>query len=202
MAKRLGLTQDQVSKLEDAWQAQGTQMKSLWQSLQGGQITADQAVAQAKTIRSDLKSQLQQILTADQLAAMENLRSQWQGRFHHGGAAPSQSNLIARVDDRADFLAHVLTLSDQRSAQVKSILEATVPQRLSLQQQLGSGAIEPEEMAIRIWQIEKDAATQIRTLLTEAQAQRFDALIKLLPLGRLGPQMGRMMGPMMGHRGA
>ena len=188
MAKKLGLTSDQVSRLQTIWQTQMTRHQALWTSLRSGQMTADQAVDQARSIRADMETSMQQILTADQLAAMEKFRAARQSKMqdiggkrgaNNGGA----DNLTQRVDDRAAFLGRILGLNDTQNAQVKQALEGTVPQRQSLIQQLGSGALRPEEMGIKVWQIEKNAATQIRAGLTPEQAQRFDALIQLLPQG-------------------
>jgi len=183
MAKQLGLTSDQTSRLQTAWQAQAEKGKALWQSLRSGQITSDQALAQAKTLRADMQATVQQILTADQLAAMEKFRAARQGKMQNAGGRPSAADLTQRVDDRAAFLGRVLGLSDTQAATVKQVLEGTVPQRQSLMEQMRSGALRPEEMGIEVWQIEKNAATQIRAGLTAEQAQRFDALLQLLPSG-------------------
>jgi hypothetical protein len=80
----------------------------------------------------------------------------------------------------------VLGLSDDQSAQVTSILEASVAQRRAVLEALAAGTIEIEDALYQGYVIAQDTDAAIRAVLTPDQVTVFDALKKLLP-GHRGP---------------
>jgi hypothetical protein len=196
-AGRLGLTDDQRARMESVLRQHADQGREIWQSLDAGTITAEQARDQAKTLRQDLEKEAQTILTERQWAKVQQFRTQ-----RRGSAVEQRSgNLEQNLDRRAEFTSRILGLTADQTAQVRQILLGTMPARQGVLERAGSEALAPEDAAYEVWQIEKTAVSQIRALLTPEQAQRFDALVKLLPRGvQPGPGMGRGpdMGPGMG----
>lgn len=190
-ARFLDLTDEQQESLRSALIQHGEEMRSVWASLEAGTTSAEQARDQAKAIRVAMKSEVQSILTEDQWARIEN--------FRKDRRAEHIDNRIERLEDnlerRAESTSRILGLTSEQEDSVEQILAATLPARQTVMERVKAGTIEPEDAAFDVYQIEKNAAGQIRALLTPEQARRFDAMAKLLPRGRgPGPGMGLGMG--------
>jgi hypothetical protein len=195
--KALGLSEKQNKELGATLKASGDRYRELYQSLNQGSLTPEQARDQAKQIRADLTKQAQSILKPEQWSKVEQFRNRRIAAMTDRRLA----NLGTNVDTRVNFLDQVLALSADQSARVRQIIEGTLPQRRDLLARVQSGSMDPEDALYDGYQIQKAAGDQIRTLLTADQAKRYDALALLMPPGSemgMGPGMGMGFGPGLG----
>ncbi len=198
-ARRLGLTEAQQDQLQPIFTAFGEGMRQVRDGLEARAITPEQARDRAKELRLALEQGAQRVFTREQWQQVQTFRAERRDRQsdRRADAQPQQ------VDRITGMYVRVLGLKDAQASQVRQIMEATIPARRALADRRAQGTLEPEDFAYEVMTIEKNAAGQVRGVLTSDQAVRFDALLDLLPRGlHMGRPMGGPMGePMGGSRG-
>lgn len=202
-ARRLGLTDAQQEQLKPLFATFGEGMRQVRDGMDTGAMTPEQARDRAKELRLALEQGAQGILTPEQWKQVQTFR---EGRRDRSSERRDDAQ-PKRIDRVTGIYIRVLGLDDAQASKVRQIMEATIPARRALVDRRAEGTIEPEDFLYEMMSIEKNAADQVRGLLTPDQAKRFDALRDLLPRGgHMGGPMGRhgvgpMDGPMGPHRG-
>jgi hypothetical protein len=198
-ARRLGLTDAQQEQLKPLCTAFGEGIRSVRDGLEAGTLPPEQARDRAKELRLALEQGAQGVLTPEQWKQVQTFREECRDRQsdRRVDAQPRQ------VDRITGMYVRVLGLEDAQASQVRQIMVATIPARRAVAERRAQGTIEPEDFAYQMMSIEKDAAEQVRGVLTPDQAVRFNALLDLLPRGlHTGGPMGGPLGePMGGPRG-
>jgi Spy/CpxP family protein refolding chaperone len=202
-ARRLGLTEAQQAQLKPLVATFAEGMRQVRDGIEAGTLTPEQARDRSKELRLALESGAQGILTPDQWKQVQAFREGHRER----ASERAEEAQPPRIDRITGMYVRILGLDEAQGSRVRQIMEATVPARRALAQRRAQGTIEPEDFVYEMMTIEKNAADQVRGVLTPDQAARFDALRDLLPRGlpRFGPMGGPMGGPMRGpggpHRG-
>jgi hypothetical protein len=198
-ARRLGLSDAQQDQLQPLLTTFGEGMRQVRDGMDAGTMTPEQARDRAKELRLALEQGAKGVLTPEQWTQVQNFRQDRRERRseRRDDAQPQ------RIDRMTGMYIRILGLDDTQASKVRQIMEATVPARRALAERRAQGTIEPEDFAYEMMTIEKNAADQVRGVLTPDQAARFDALRSLLPRGGHlgGPMGGPGGGPMGGPMG-
>ncbi|MCA9729268.1 MAG: hypothetical protein KC729_16390 [Candidatus Eisenbacteria bacterium] len=179
LASELGLSDQQVSAMQDLMKSYGEQFRTLMESVLDGTVSAEDGVAQATQLAESLKGEMAGILTPDQLAKWEELK---QDRIDQG-IDRRLENLDTQLTRRAEFLTRVLQLSDAQSSQVEQILLASIPARERILTGVQNGTIPPQVAIMMGLQIEQQILTDIKAILTDEQIQKLEAMKDLIPHG-------------------
>jgi Spy/CpxP family protein refolding chaperone len=190
-AGRLGLTDIQRDQLKPVFTTFGDGLRQVREGIEAGIMTPGQARDRAKELCLTLERGARQILTPEQWKQVQTFR---EGRRDRQSDRRAEAQ-PQRVDRITAMYIRVLGLEDAEASQVRRIMEATIPARRAAAERRAQGTLGPEDFAYETMTIEKNAAGQVRGVLTPDQAKRFDALLDLLPRG---PQM---VGPMGRHGG-
>jgi hypothetical protein len=194
-ARRLDLTDAQQDRLKPLLTAFGEGMLQVRDGLEAGTLAPEQARDHAKELRLALEQGAQGILTNEQWQQVRTFREARRDR------RPDRRTdaLPQHVDRITGMYLRVLGLEDAQAAQVRQIMGATIPARRAIAERRARENLEPEDFAYEMMTIEKNAAEQVRGVLTPDQAVRFDALLDLLPRGlHMGGPMGEPRGGSMG----
>ncbi len=194
-ARRLELTESQQEQLKPLLATFGEGMRRIRADSEAGTATPEQARDRAKDLRRSLEQGAQRILTPEQWREVKEFRETSRDR-----ASTRRLDGQARhVDHITGIYLRVLGLDETKATRVREIMAATIPERRVVAERQVQGILEPEDFAYELQAIEKNAARQVREVLTPDQAKRLDALIALLPHGPYagGPGGGPMGGPML-----
>ncbi|MFC1572719.1 Spy/CpxP family protein refolding chaperone [Candidatus Eisenbacteria bacterium] len=184
LADELGLTEEQRAAIQEARTEMREARKALHDEFAGGEFT-DELRDRMKEIREQFQAKLESILTAEQLAQLEELRNErrverWEER-------------LASFDERdgrhVEFLTTVLDLTDTQVEQLTAITENAHARARAILEGLIAGSITMEDAHTQRAAIHEETEAAIRAILTPEQIEIFDAL-RNLRSHRHGPKAG------------
>jgi len=175
LADALGLDDDQVTALTDAYAVFRDGMEDLHTQVQAGDLTMEEAREAALLLREAFEAELQVILTVEQWDLLQEMRlAGREGRRLHD----HDRNRDRSFGDRwVDILTEIGADEDQIAA-VSEALDTMMTGMMDLRTQVQDGILTHEEAfeAAAVLRADFDAALQ--TILTEEQ---YAALLDLRP---------------------
>jgi Spy/CpxP family protein refolding chaperone len=169
----LGLTEEQHEQFRAAMQAHHEKMRALRDSL-GESATPEERQAARDALRAELLEELGTFLTEEQLAKLEELHQQRQGRRGmRGNGPPTDEQIAERMDRRIERLVEALGLSPEQEVQVRDLFETMHANR-------PESRPTPEQRS----QHREEIHSQLEAILTPEQMALFEEL-------RPGPGMHR-----------
>jgi len=159
LKEALSLTDDQVDQITTIMEASRGLRDPIIQKVRDGSLTRQEARQQMRTIREDTKSQVEAVLTSDQLTAFEDLR------FHHG-----------RQFNRRP-LSEILNLTDDQQAQVESVMKGIREQMLAIREQVEAEELTREDARGRIQEIRESEIEGLSAILDEGQLTKFQRIL-------------------------
>jgi len=190
----LNLTEDQQTTLKEAREQNREAIQALIEAA-GGRGQIDEATRdQIKELREQMKETMNSILTAEQLAQLEELRETRQAER----AAERETRFAEKSEARIDFLGQLLELDATQKQQILDIKTETHDQVKTLRENAREQDTPREEVREQVKQLMVGAKETIKALLDADQAAMFEALSNLKshrggPGGPGGPRMGRFM---------
>ena len=169
LKEALSLTDDQVDQITTIMEASRGLRDPIIQQVRDGSLTRQEARQQMGSIREDTKSQVEAVLTSDQLIAFEDLRS------HHG-----------RQFNRRP-LSEILNLTDDQQAQVESVMKGIREQMLAIREQVEAGELTREDARGQIQEIRESEIEGLSAILDEDQLTKFQRILNHRRFG-FGPK--------------
>lgn len=175
----LGLTETQRTELQAARKAHREAMRMLHDQLRDGTLTEEQFQTQADALRQAMDATLAEILTPEQLEAMQAHRTErWAER-----AERQLGRLEERQQDLTGFLTQVLQLNDAQQAEL-STLAGTVRTRMeTMLNGMKDGSVTPMKAMAEGRRVREEFDASFVATLDTDQLQRWEALQRLLPQG-------------------
>ena len=138
------------------------EFRDLRKSFADGTITAEQLRDNAKVLREEMETELANVLTDEQFAALEEALAE-----HRAEVTQRRIDGLADgVERRTEFLTNVLELDSGQAAAVSAVLQGTLSERQSILEQLRDGQIEIEDALYAGYQLATATADLIRAELT------------------------------------
>jgi len=165
------LTDEQVDQITTIMEASRGLRDPIIQQVRDGSLTRQEARQQMQSIRENTKSQVEAVLTSDQLTAFEELRS------HHG-----------RQFNRRP-LSEILNLTDDQQAQVESVMKGIREQMLAIREQVEAEELTREDARGQIQEIRESEIEGLSAILDEDQLTKFQRIcshINRLDSNRIG----------------
>jgi Spy/CpxP family protein refolding chaperone len=172
----LDLTPEQQEALTALLETHRETMRGLREDLRAGSITREEFHAAALEQREALEAEVREILTDEQEARLEELRCERRAER----AAEQLERLGDHLEVKIDFLTRVLALDEAQQTELRSILEGSLDRMRDLLEQVQACTLSREEAREARAEIRDETAAAIGAILTEEQAQRFDALRELM----------------------
>jgi Spy/CpxP family protein refolding chaperone len=169
VARRLGLTADQETKLKDLRAQTAAAVKAIQAN---SAFTPDQRQAQVRATRQASRDQMRAVLTADQ-----------QARFAEIISHPRRLNAAAVRHVRMDALARRLGLTTEQRTQIRAIQQRTAATVRSIRK---DSALSAEPRHARVRAIVQTGRKEMRGVLTPDQRTKLDQMRRRLR-DRLGP---------------
>jgi hypothetical protein len=181
--RRLGseieLDDDQRDTVRALLNDRRDEFRALHEGFDGGELSAEQARDQAKTLRRSIEEELRGVLSEEQWNRLGELRAERQAKM--------AERRLERADDRverhAEFLGAALALDDATSAKVRAVLESSEAEQRALLEKLRDGQIDPEDALYQGYGITQETSGGIAGALDGEAARKFEALHRLLPGG-------------------
>lgn len=184
----LDLTEAQQAALEEAREQHRAAVQALIEAAGGPGQLDETTRAKLDELRQQMKETLENILTPEQLAQLEELRATRQTEM----AERREAMFTRGTEHITDFLAQVLDLDETQKQQIIDVMTAAQTKMKALHESVREADAPREDLREQMDQIRDESKTAIRALLSAEQAAVFDALSNLLPHGS-GARMGRMM---------
>lgn len=159
LQETLGLTDDQMAQIEVIIDASRASRTAIIEQVRDGSLTREEARTQLQAIREQTKSQIEGVLTAEQITQFEELRA------NHGRQFNRRS------------LGDFLELTDEQRAQIETIMSGLHDQILSIREQVEAGTLTREEAMEQIKALRESERDQISALLTEEQREQFNRVL-------------------------
>lgn len=179
VSHKLGLSPEQVRQLHEVCKEYRERSGALFASVASGTLTADAGAAQATKFAQSKRADLWTILTSEQLTKLDEGK---QGRIVHGVDRRLKA-LDTQLTRRAEFLARVLLLSEDQARQAEQILLTSIPERERNLIGVRDGTIDSQVAALKGIELEQQVLAELRSILTEDQLKRLDAIRDLVPGG-------------------
>ena len=177
LATELGLSDSERAVVREALASSRTAIAALHLEASGGKLNPEEIRDRARGIRLALEERLRTALGAERFETLrDRMREQHLARAARrledaGGAAECHANILDRL----------LDLEDGQREQVESALRAFLPQWQALLERARAEHLPPEDVAYEGHRLAEGMRASVRSALTPAQAERFDALRDLLP---------------------
>lgn len=156
LTELLGLTSDQAAQIATIAQETRDALSALRQQVRDGGLTRAEAHAQAKALRDQQKAQIEALLTAEQLAKFQALRS------HHG-----------HPFDLARMTA-LLGLSAEQVAAIQAVMDETQAKVQEIKAQVEAGTLTPEAARPQIDALMRAGHDAIKAALTAEQLAKLE----------------------------
>jgi len=175
----LGLTEEQRTQLRELRQEHRETMQNLHEQFRAGTITAEQLRDQAHANRTAMEEKVAGILTAEQLAQMQERRTERQAKR----AERQLERLDTRQDHMASFLTKVLLLDEAQQGQLAELGATLRTRTQTMLQGVIDGSLGREDAMYERHQIRIAFESGLTSFLDADQIQRWEALQSLLPQG-------------------
>lgn len=166
LAEILGLDEDQLAAVTEAYLTFRDGVADLRDQVRDGDLTCAEARAEVLLLREAFEAELQVILTAEQWDLLQELRQNRAG--HPRGPHDCQGP----VERWTEWLTEVGADEDQ-IADVIAALETMIAGMADLREQVADGTLTCEEARDAAEQLREDFDAALRSILTEEQ---YDAL--------------------------
>lgn len=179
----LNLTEDQETALTDIHTQYREQFRALAESFKNGEITEDEVLAQLISLREAKQAEVNDVLTDEQAAQLEEFRAQREAEFEEYRQAVN--------DVRND----VLGLTDEQAEAIDALYEEQLASRESLIEQVQAGTLTVADFQAEIDALEAARQDVLVGLLSDLQyeiVQIHDALS--VRSGKFGHRGGRGFG--------
>ena len=177
MAADLGLTADQQAALKALHEDTRAKAQAQFQAFKRGDITEDQLHTQLDAIHDAAHAKLATILSADQLAKFDAMRSQ---RFENRMERRA-GNAADRIDAHAAWIDKALTLTDAQASQVKAALTKLSDAQDATFKAVQAGSITRDQAHTQMRAAHDAFAESLKGILTTDQEQRLEILRQLIP---------------------
>ena len=187
----LNLTEEQEAALEEIHTRYREQFKTLGESFRNEEIAENEFISQMLALRDAKQAEVQEVLTAEQEAALEAYRAEREAEF---AAFREQVNTVRNT---------VLGLTDDQAAAYDALYQEQLETRESLIEQVQAGTLSLADYELEIAALETNRQEVLATLLDELQyeiVQIHDALsVRSGKFGHKGKRRGFGGGRGQGH---
>jgi hypothetical protein len=180
MARELGLSDKQRDQLKALHADTRTKAEAQRESLRKGAITEDQMHTALETIHKDARTQMETILTADQVKKLDAMRDD---RFENRMGRRVE-NSDKREDAHLAWMVRTLQLSDMQASAVKTAMATLGDAQESSFKAVQAGSLSRDQVQDQMRAAHDAFAEKLKGILTADQLQRLDILKPLLP-GRI-----------------
>jgi hypothetical protein len=178
LAKQLALTAEQKVKVLDLFSKQDEARQKAFADNQGDR---EAMRATMQKMRDESTKKLKAILTEEQFATYEKLRSEMPpGRG--GDTRPAQAQRMTS-QERADQLAKQLALTAEQKAKV---LDLFTKEDEARQKQSADNQGDREAMRATIQKMREESTRKLKAILTEEQFVKYEKLRSEMPPGGMG----------------
>jgi Spy/CpxP family protein refolding chaperone len=160
-AEELGLTDDQIAQVTAIFESHREERAAIREARRNG-TSWEGLKEQHKALRARVHGELADVLTADQLAKLDELHK---NRPRHRRGSMSQEDHVARMDQRLEKLTETLGLTPEQTEQLRALFEehhANRPAR-------GEGPPDPEVRSQR----HDGFLSKLEGILTPEQLEQF-----------------------------
>jgi len=183
MAKRLaghlGVSTEEMKQIGVIHREAAGRMRDLHTGYAEGKLSDEELRDGLRAIRLDTEGRMKSALGEDIFNRLHERRDEMKEKALDRRA----ENLDRRMARQADRLGRALRLDEAGGARLSSAIEQTEPARRQLIEQMANDGMAPEDVLYQGIQIEKNARTAIRAVLSPDEVVRFDSLRRLLPAG-------------------
>lgn len=191
LAADLDLSEDDAARLRELHEATREELRSLRDDVREGALEPETALSRAIEVTQAARAQLASVLDVEQIEKLEARRME----RREMAMTQRLEGLDERLERRAEVVAAALDLEEAQAAAARAIFAQTAEARREVLAGIESGEEDPEVALFRGIVIEKQAADEVRALLTPEQQEDWDTLRGLLP------GAGAMGGERMGRKG-
>lgn len=177
LAAGLGLSDAEREAVREAFAASRSAIAALHIEASGSTLSPEEIRDRARAIRLALEERLRTALGGQRF---ETLRDRMRER-HIARAARWLEDADRAIECHAGLLDRLLALEDEQRTQVESALRGFLPRWQALLERARTEHLPPEDVIYEGHRLAEEMRASVRTALTPAQAERFDALRDLLP---------------------
>jgi len=165
LTEELGLTDEQRSQVEAAFDALHTQLEALRARVQAGELTREQAREMHQALREELDETLAGIFTEEQNARYQELRAMHRMEGPRGQRGPDIEQLSA-----------ALGLDEEQQAAVAAAFDALHTAMTALHEQLQNGEIDRDTLHTLAQELHATLDEQLQSILTAEQYAQLQEL--------------------------
>ncbi len=176
LPEELELTDEQRTEWRAACEAGCVAVRELRAAFAAGEVTDEELAAGLATIRAQRDEQLQEILTAEQYARLQELRCERQASM----AMRMSEHLAAAHERQLEHLTRILDLTEEQEQQIVAIHAAALPGVEEILARVQDCTITMREAAPELQALRQETTAAIRAVLTPEQAVVFDAIRELM----------------------
>jgi len=175
LLSQLELTEEQQTQLAALRETQHAARVALFEQFRNGEITQEQLRTAMEEQRAQHQEAVNAILTAEQIAQLEQLRN--------ARALENMERALERLqtrgEERLTLMARILGLDEQQVAAARTLHEESVTALSGIVESLRSGAISADEARQAAQDLRQQSQETFRALLTPEQQTLFDSLLQL-----------------------
>ncbi len=183
----LDLSDEQQAALEALQETRHDQMRSLHDDLRAGNLTNEEFREAADALREEGREAFESILTAEQLAQFEEMRTEKE--------LDRIADRLAKLQDadptrKIEFLTTMLLLDEGQVAEFTTIIEGGQNGQIALLESALAGEISVESLREQSAAARDGIKTSLEAVLSDEQLEIFDLLTKLLHRPKPGREGG------------
>jgi len=184
LLQELGLDETQQAAVQAAREAMHAAAQTLFEQFRAGTLTREELHAAMQPLQEQMWTTIEGILTAEQLAQLNELRNARVLAQLERALERIQANLTEKLP----LIAQILGLDEQQLAAATSLHEERVTALTGIIESLRSGQMSGQEAREAAQALREQTLADFRALLTAEQQEIFDALKTLQHRGhRRGP---------------
>lgn len=162
------LTDDQIAAIEAIRESFADQRETLIESFRNGDIERDAFHTQMQELHDAMKAEIEGVLTADQLAELEQLRAEREAE-REAERAEREAEMEARRDSVQAVMTAVLGLTADQVTELDVLHADQQAAREALREQVEAGDLTREEAQAAMEALKADFDTALQSILTEEQ---------------------------------